>query len=91
MEIESCWKIRVRVFSHTYILVGQSEQKLAKVKFQQVRIAVEKAMIKVTIGVLIRRPIEEDLVVDETDKGEWTNMKIIIGEVEKSIEEIFYY
>jgi hypothetical protein len=51
----------------------------------------EKAMIKVTIGVLIRRPIGEELVVDEADKAEWTNMKIPIGEAEKNIEEIFYY
>ena len=48
-------------------------------------------MIKVTIGILIRRPIEEDLVADEANKAEWTNMKIPIGEAKKSIKEIFYY
>ena len=48
-------------------------------------------MIKVTIGVMIKSPIGEELVVDKIDNAEWTNIKIPIGEAEKCKEEISYY
>jgi hypothetical protein len=49
-----------------------------------------KNLILRLIGDLIRRPMGV-YMADEADKAEWTNMKIPIGEAEKSIEEIFYY